>query len=382
MSKQAQRLAALTRKETIQLLRDRRTLMLIIAMPLVELLLFAYAVALTVYHLPMVVMDQSGDPRSRDFVEALVNSQYFDETMCVHSQAEVTAAIDRGDAKVGVIIPPDFASHLDKGDADVLILLDGSEGFSVRSGYGAAALVAQEYALKMVTEKVTRMTSGANADALSAPPIVAATRVLYNPDLRDLWFILPGLIGMIMQTVAVGQAAMTLVREREVGTIEQLLITPARSLELILAKMAPLMILCMLVTGVVLAVGVFWFGVPFQGSLLLYFCLQVLFISSSLGLGLMISAISRTQRQAQQLTMMLMLFSSLLTGLIYPRNSMPIVPQVIGDLIPLTYFIRISRGIMTKGAGLSLVWTDVLALVVYGVVISVLAARSFGKRLD
>ncbi len=187
---------------------------------------------------------------------------------------------------------------------------------------------------------------------------------------------------MIMQTLAVAQAALIVVKEREIGTIEQILATPTRPLELILGKIIPLLVICLLVTAVILGLGVFWFGVPFVGNLWLYFWLSLVFIGSSLGIGLLISTVAKTQRQAQQMSMVIMLFSMLLSGIVYPRSAMPAIPTFIGDLLPLTYFIRISRGIITKGVGLSFVWQDGLVLLGYGVVVVLVASLSFKKRLD
>jgi ABC-2 type transport system permease protein len=378
--KSLQRLTALTRKEITQLLRDRRTLAYLIGVPLIELFLFAYAISLTVYHLPTAIVDQSQDRKSREFIQALVNSTYFDVTLQLASEKEAVRAIDAGQVKVGLVIPPHFATDVDKGAAHVLILLDGSDNFSVASGVSAASAIAQNYALQLTSQTLSHRAVG--SASLAAAPIVTSTRVLYNPDLKDLWFLLPTLAGLIMQTLAVGQSALVVVKEREVGTIEQILVTPTRPLELILAKMIPLVGLCILLIGVILGLGVFWFGVPFQGSLWLYLLLSLLFTVSSLGLGLLVSSLTTTQRQAQQVTSMLLVFSLLLTGVIYPRVAMPLIPQLIGNLLPLTYFIRISRGIMTKGVGLAFFESDVLSLVIYTLVVVIIAGRSFGKRLD
>lgn len=382
MAKSLQRLSALIRKETVQLLRDRRTLVFIIGLPLIELFLFAYAVALTVYHLPTAVVDQSKDSQSREFIQALVDSQYFDRSLSLQSEAEVISAIDQGKVKAGVVIPPDFAADIQRGSANVLILLDGSDSFSVQSGYAAASTVTQNFGLSLTTEKIQHMGAAPLTSQLTAAPITTAARILYNPDLKDLWFILPAIVGMIIQTLAVAQAALMVVREREVGTIEQILATPTRPIELILGKMIPLLVVILLVAGVILGLGVFWFGVPFLGSLWLYFWLALVFIASSLGLGLLISTVAKTQKQAQQFSMLLMMLSMMLSGIVYPRSAMPAVPQFIGDLIPLTYFIRISRGIITKGVGLAFLWQDGLVLGVYGLVVLAVAALTFKKRLD
>ena len=372
-----QRILALFVKESTQLLRDPRTLMMVFGLPLIELFLFGYAVSLTVYHIPTAVVDQSQDADSRNYIQALVNSDYFDITQSLGSEREVMQAIDAGEVKAGIVIPPGFAADLKRGDANVQIVLDGSDSFSVQSGYNAASIISQNYSIHLTTEEISK----AGSQALKMP-IANSIQVLYNPDLRDLWFILPAIIGMILQSLAVVLAALAVVREREAGTLEQILATPIRPLELILGKMTPLLLLCLLMIGIVMGLGVFWFGVPFRGSLTLYLGLSLVFIVSCLGLGLLISTIAKTQKQAQQITQMLMLFSMLLTGLVYPRNAMPLIPQWIGDLIPLTYFIRISRGIVTKGVGLNFVWSDAAVLLFYGLVVVGIAAMNFKNHLD
>jgi ABC-2 type transport system permease protein len=336
-----------------------------------------------VYHLPMAVADQSQDVQSRDFIHALVSSQYFDFTMIAQTEEQIRQAIDAGQVKAGVVIPPDFATRLEQGDANVVILLDGSDSFSVQSGYSAANLVSQSFALQFSTQRTERTGGRAVIVAQAASiPIANHFRVLYNPDFLDLWFVLPAIIGMLLQTAAVSQAALIIVREREVGTIEQILATPTRPLELLIGKMVPLLVLCFLIIGIILALGVFWFGVVFNGSLGLYLLLSLLFITSSLGLGFLISTVAKNQRQAQQASTVLMLFSMLLTGVVYPRNTMPFIPQLIGSLLPLTYFIRISRGVILKGVGMTFLWSDVSALVVYSLVVMVVAALNFKERLD
>jgi len=377
------RLAALSRKEVTQLLRDRRGLFFIFSLPLIQLFLYAYAVNTTVYHIPLAVVDQSHDRKSREFVQALVVSQYFDIKLVAQSEAEVIAAIDRGQVRAGLLIPPNFAKETDRGTTTVLLLLDGSDSASVSSGYSAASLIGQNYGLQLTAEQLQRkgvrtaLTTGA-----SVLPITTATRVLYNPDMIDIWFLLPGLAGLILQTLAIQQAALIIVRERELGTIEPILATPTRPLELVLSKMIPLLILCLLTLGVIVGLGIFWFGVPFQGSLLLYFGLALLFIMSSLGLGLLMSNRAKTQREAQQMALMIMMFSLILGGMIYPRMAMPAIPRYLGNLLPMTYFVRLSRGVFTKGVGMEFVWSDAVALAVYTVIVILVAARNFKKRLD
>ncbi len=371
------RTGAVMRREMIERLRDRRTLALILGIPLIQLLLFAYAVNLTAYNLPTVVADMSLDTRSRSFVDALRTSGYFDIRRYVAAEADVLHALDSGSARAGVVIPPHFAANIERGQAQVLIILDGSDSFSVQSGYSAAVAVAQSFALKLVVQQVNRL-----GGRLQTQPIAASTRVLYNPNRDDLVFVMPGLIAMLLQVLAVNMTAQSIVREYELGTIEQIMVTPVRPLELIVGKLTPNILFVVIDQAMITLLGVFWFGVPFRGNPWLLAGLSFLFVCSGLGLGLLISTVAHTQKEAEQLSALLMLFSQLLTGFIYPRSPMPAVVRAIGNLIPLTYYLRIARGIITKGVGLTFLWSDVLALLVYVIVAMGLAAVTFKKRLD
>ena len=370
-----QRLSALVWKEVLQLLRDRRFLILAISMALLQLFVYSYAASQTVYHLPVAIVDQSKDAGSRQFIQALVNSDYFDVVMDLQNQDQALQAIARGDVKVAVILPPGFDAGMLNGTASVLFLLDGSDSSAVRSAYNAANLVVQNYGLQFVAKKVARAGG-------SGMPIITSSQILYTPDLTSAWFVIPGIIGMILQTMAIEQAALFVVRDRELGMLEQVLATPVRQLELILSKLVPLLVLCLFTLGVSVVLGIFWFGVPFRGNLFLYFWLALLFIASCLGLGLFISTRTNTQFEAEASAMIFMLFGILLSGLFYPRTGMPLIPQLIGDLVPLTYFIRISRGIYTKGVGLEFLWGDALALLIYALLVIFIASKRFKMRLD
>jgi len=383
MQKSFQRLKALIKKEMVQILRDRRTLMLFFLLPLVELFLFGYAVSLTVTHLPTAVVDQSLDTRSQNFIQSLVSSGNFDVKLVLQNEEQVIQAIDAGNVKAGVVIPPDFAEKILLGKGSVLILLDGSDSFSVQSGYNAASSIAQKYSLELTAEKVQGSGSPQASIVSSGQlPITTITRVLYNPDISDLVFIVPGLIAVIMQMIVVTHSALSIVRERELGTLEQLLATPARPLEMVIAKLIPGMLVAALDMVFILGIGIFWFGVPFHGSFALLAVLSILFIISGMGLGLVISAITKSQRQAQQFSGVIQLLTFLLTGFIYSRTSMPLWTQIVGNLMPLTYYIRIIRGIMTKGVSLNYLWTDTLSLLLYASIALIIAAAVSKKRLD
>jgi ABC-2 type transport system permease protein len=381
MRKSWQRLRALTYKETVQMLRDWRTLMLLFALPLIQLFLFVYAVSLTTNHLPTALVDESLDSRSRDFVQALQASGYFDVKLVLQNEEQVIQAIDSGAAKAGVVIAPHLAENVERGQGSVLILLDGSDSFSVQSGYSAASAIAQKYSLDLTAQAMRKAGSASVTSGLQLP-VSVATRVLYNPDMRDLVFVLPGLIALIIQNIIVAHSVLAVVRERESGVLEQLLATPARPIEMIIAKLIPGMLVVAIDLAVILLVGMVGFGVPFQGNAGLFAVLSLLFIISSMGLGLLISTIARNQRQAQQLTAVLNLLSMLLTGFLYPRATMPLWTQIIGNLIPLTYYMRIVRGVITKGVGLTFLWSDALILGSYTVLALVIAAAVSKKRLD
>lgn len=377
MDRSLKRIDALIREEMTRLLRDWRTLIIMLCTPLLALLLLGYAMHLNVERIPTAVADLSLDARSQRLVDAFAVSGSFDITMRVESEDAVLQAIDEGRVLAGLVIPPGLAANVERGQAQVLVIFDGSDTLTVQSGYNAAVSIAQAQSMRLLVEKMDRF--GLRGAGL---PIASSVRVLYNPDMKDLVFLIPGMAAMLLQFMSLNLTAMSVVRERESGTIEQILATPVRPIEFIIGKLVPNILLTVTSLTTVILAGVYWFGVPFRGDVWLFAWLSLLFIISGLGLGLVVSTIAQTQRQAQQITTLLLMLSILITGFIYPRSAMPAPVQFIGGLIPLTYFIRIARGIFSKGIGLALLWSDVLALAIYVVVAMGLAAATFKKRLD
>ncbi|RLC81423.1 MAG: ABC transporter permease [Chloroflexi bacterium] len=375
-----QRIWAVIQKEFIQTMRDRRTLMMLLSMPIIQLLLFGYAVHMSVEHIPTAVADQSRDSASQAYVSAMEASGYFDVVAYVPSQAEVTRAIDEGRVQAGIVIPPDFAAHVEQGDAQALFLVDGSDLFTSQSAYNAATAIADVHATGVLLEKLER--SGQIPQDQSLLPLDALVRILYNPNLTDLWFIIPGMCAMILQTQTIALTTAAVVREREMGTIEQLLVTPILPIELMIGKIVPNIIIALINMLTILALGVFTFHVPFQGSFWLFFWLAFMYVFSGLGLGLLISTISQNQQQAQQMNMALALVGMLLGGFMFPRSAMPAALRLVGNLFPLTYFIPISRGIITKGIGIEFLWGQVVALLIYVFVVMTIASRAFKQGLD
>lgn len=370
------RVGAIVGKELIQIRRDPRTLAMVLALPVMQLILFAYAINTVVDHLPTVVLDQSRTADSRAFVAAFQNSGYFDVREEAWSAAGASAAIDAGRAKVALVIPPDFGDGLLRGEGTLAqLVVDGSDPNTAQTALFAAGMVAQSRGLA---------PGGAGADAPrggGGASVELRPVVLYNPSMLSVNFMIPGLIGLILQFQTLILTAFAVVRERERGTLEQLVVTPIRPWELMLGKIIPYTAIAFLAVGAALAVGRFWFGVEIAGSVPLLAVLCLLFLLSSLGIGLLISTVSETQAQAMQVAMFVMLPSLLLSGFLFPREGMPWPVQQLGLLIPLTYFLQILRGVILKGVGLDVLWPQVVPLAVFGVAVFALSASRFRKRL-
>jgi ABC-2 type transport system permease protein len=371
---------AIIQKEFIQTWRDRRTLGIQLAIPIMQLFILGYAIRMNVRHIPTVVADQSLDAASRDYVDAMVASGYFDVVAYVSNEAAVIQAIDDGEAQAGIVIPPDFAARVTRNDAQVLLLVDGSDLFTSQTAYNSLSAIAQTHSTEVMVTQARR--SGGLTAEQSLIPLDVRIRILYNPDLKDLWFLIPGMVATILQTQSIALTAAAVVREREMGTIEQLLVTPILPGELMLGKVAPNLVIAFVNMLTIIALGVFWFGVPFQGSFGLFCWLAFMYVFSGLGLGLLVSTISQNQKQAQQWSFLMMLLGLVLGGFIFPRYLMPPAIRIIGNLFPLTYFIPIARGIVTKGIGIEFLWEQVVALLAYIVVILFVAIRAFRQRLD
>ena len=374
------RIWAVIQKEFIQTFRDRRTLRIQLSLPVIQLFLFGYAITMNVSHVPTIIADQSMDTASRSFVDALTASNYFDVIATTQSQAGVSQAIDEGRAQAGVVIPPNFQAHVATNDAQALIVVDGSDLFTSQSAYNAATVIAQTHAIQITLQRMQR--TGQVQDDQSFLPLDTRLRILYNPDLKDLWFLVPGIIATLLQMQAVTLTAAAVVREREMGTIEQLLVTPILPGELLIGKIAPNLVIAMVNMLTILGLGILWFRVPFMGNFWLFSLVALLYVFSGLGLGLLISTVSQNQRQVQQLNGMIMLVGLIISGFVFPRSAMPVAIQWASNLFPLTHFIPIARGIMTKGIGMEYLTHDVLSLGIYVVVIMALAIGAFRQRLD
>ncbi len=372
------RLLSVIRKEFIQIFRDPRTMMLILVMPILQLFLLGYAATTDVKNVPLAVWDQNRTPQSRALLDAFRSADYFRISFMVGSEAEYRSLIENGDARAVLIIPPDYDRRLLQADAQVLIVLDGSDATVGSTALSAARLIGQSYAVRILTEQAAL----AGRDAAFHPPLEVSTQVWYNPDLISAYFMIPGVLGMILSFITAMLTATAVVRERERGTIEQLIVTPIRSWELIVGKLLPYVALAFVDVIEVLIIGHFWFKVPIRGDLGLILLLSSLFIISSLGIGLFASTIANTQQEAMITVMVTMLPSIFLSGFFFPLDAMPKFLQIVSHAIPLRYYLVIIRSLLLKGVGVEALWSEIVALIIFAVVIMGAAALRFRKRLD
>lgn len=372
------RLMSIIRKEFIQIGRDMRTLVMILVIPIMQLFLLGYSATSDVRNIPLAVLDQSRSPESRALLDSYRAADYFVIAYSVESEAEIESLIAGGDARAAVIIPPDYADRLADGNAQVAFILDGSDPTSASTALSAAQLISQSHSTGLLTERIAR--TGMNLKV--QPPVQVHTTVWYNPDMVSAYFTIPGVIGMILYAIAAILTATSVVRERERGTIEQLIVTPIRPWELIVGKLMPYVILGFFNTIEVLAFGHWWFGVPIRGDLGLILLSSGIFLVTGLGIGLFSSTIANTQQEAMLTVWMTLLPSIFLSGFFFPLEAMPAFLQWLSYLMPLRYFLVIIRSLLLKGVGLATIQVEFLLMSLFAVAIMTAAALRFRKRLD
>ncbi len=373
------RLFSLIRKEFIQIRRDPRTLALTFLLPVVQLFLLGYAATNDVRNVPLAVFDQDKSAASRALQDAYRSADYFQIAYDVQSESEIVRLIESGAVRAGMIIPPDYEQVIARGQtAQVAFFIDGSDPTVAGTALSVATFVGQAQATEITVERLAaRGMAGAIQPAVEVRP-----QVWYNPDLVSSYYMIPALVGMILQFLGTMLTATAIVREREFGTIEQLIVTPIRSAELVIGKVLPYVLIAFIDMMVVLAAGVAVFGIPINGSLSLLLALSALFILTTLGLGIFISTLANTQQEAMLMTWFTLLPAVFLSGFLFPLAAMPKFLQAISYIIPLRYYLIIARSIILKGAGLEAIQPEFIALIIFAVVILTAAATRFHKRLD
>ncbi len=368
------RILAVTLKEFRHIQRDPRSLAVMFLIPVVQLILLGYAATTDVKYLAIGVVDHDRTPQSRALLNAYQASNYFTIRAYLPNERALRFEVDRGALRGGIIIPAGYGHDLEKtGRAQVAFVVDGSDPTIAQTAFSAAQAVGQAQSVKLVQERL-------HVDPKRQPNIDVRVRVWYNPEMRSQDFMIPGLIGTVLTLMTMMMTALAIVREREWGTIEQLVVTPIQPLELIIGKVIPYVAVAFWDLLEILVIGVFWFDVPVRGSVPLLLELSAIYVLASLALGLLISTIAQTQQEAMFLSYFLFLPFIFLSGFFFPIDAMPKALQIVSIFVPLKYVLIIVRGIILKGVGLPELHEAAIAITIFALALIVIAASRFRKR--
>ena len=371
-----ERLKSLIIKEFIQLMRDRITLAIVVFMPLAQLLIFGFAINTDIKHLRTVIFDQSRTQESREMINSLSSSNYFDVVEFAASMKEVNKRVEEGAAKVGIVFPPDYASRIKGGrQTSVQVIIDATDNLSASSALAAAQTIGLLKSQEILAEKFARLGVKVPGQAIDM-----RIRLWYNPDFITSWYIVPGIMGLLLTITLIPMMAMAIVRENEQGTLEQLLVTPMRIEELLLSKIIPYIVVGYVQVFISIVVGIFVFDMPFLGSMPLFYALTFFYVVANLALGIMISCFAQNQTQAIQMSVFIILPYVLLSGFVFPLEAIPTGFRYLGECFPITYYISLTRQIILKGGGMEYVWKDTLALAVYIAIMFTAAVQMFRRR--
>ena len=373
-----QRILRLIKKEFLQTFRDKRLLRMLVMASIIQLFVFGYGVSTDVNRITTAVLDEDQTATSRAFTDRFIRSGYFVYTRAVTHPDEINHLLDTGTVQMVLRIPRGFTEDMSQGrTAEVQTILDGSDSMTAGIIAGYVSGVVREYSEHVRAERFERVKGATTR----VPNIEGRVRVWYNPELKSVNFMVPGVLCMILLIVTMMMTSLAIVKEKEIGTLEQLVVTPLTPHELMIGKTVPFLLIGLVDMAIVLTVAVLWFHITLAGSVVLLFALTILFLLTNLGLGLFVSTISKTQQEATMTSFFLLLPSMLLSGFMFPIENMPQVVQWITYVIPMRYFLEIIRGIFLKGSGIDLLWPQVLVLAVFAIGILTVSAARFQKRL-
>jgi ABC-2 type transport system permease protein len=381
-----ERIRVIIRKELIQALREPRMRMLLFVPPMIQLLVFGFAVNMDVDHVRIAWEDMDRTPLSRELRASFEGSGRFDVVAQPGNEEEVQTVLDHGEAQAVVRVLPEFERDVRRGKpTEVQVLVDGTDSntASLVSEYAGSVIAGFSNSVMGLQQNVRVLTrSPGGPPSTAVPQVVPRTRVWFNPDLHSRNYFVPGVVANIVMMITLMLTAMAIVREKEIGTMEQLMVTPVRPIELMLGKTLPFAVVGLLEVALISTAALLIFHIPFRGSVLLLFACSVLFLMTSLGAGLFLSTISHTQQQAMMMNFFFSTPAFMLSGFAFPIRNMPVVVQWLTYLNPLRYFMEIVRGLFLKGAGIAVLWPQMAALAVYGTAVLVLSALRFHKSLD
>jgi len=372
------RFLAVAKKEMVQVLRDSRSLIIVLIMPIVLVLLFGYGVNLDLKHLPIYVYDRDGSQQSQDLLKRFQASDYLEIARVVNNYPDLTRAIDDGRAKMGVVIPWDFSQRLSDGrPAQVQALVDGTDDNTANVLIGYAQAVIQGYSSDIQLDWLR------NRGQIPQPaPVIVETRTWYNEDLESSAFIVPGVLALVMSVIGAFLTSLTIAREWERGTMEQLISTPVTPLEIMLGKLVPYFAIGMIDVIVCALIALYWFHVPFRGSFLTLLVSSAMFMIVVLSMGFFLSVIAKNQLAASQLALLTTFLPAfLLSGFLYSIEQMPVVLQWITRILPARYYVSVLKKIFLKGSPAALLYADLVPLAIFAFVLALLATHSFHKRL-
>lgn len=367
-------------KEFIQVYRDKRTRFVLIVPPLVQMMVFGYAATYEIHNVPLAVLDLDNSQESRELISRFQSSPYFEVSAWLSDERQLATLIDRGQVTLALHIHPGFAQRLRKGQtAPAQVIVDGTNSNTALIALGYVSQITARFAEDYQRDRLQRL---APLLAAQAPRVELERRPWFNADLKSQWFFIPGIIGSLTLIMVVLLTAFAIVREREIGTLEQIMVTPIRPVEFILGKTLPFFLIGLADVALVAIVGTLWFQIPFRGSVAVLLFGTVLFLLSMLGVGLLISTISATQQQAMVSAFFFNMPAITFSGFGFPISSMPEALQKLSYLDPLRYFLVVLRGVYLKGVGLEVLWPQLLAMVAIGVTLLTISVFRFHKSLD
>ena len=372
------RFLAMARKEVVQILRDTRSLIIVVIMPVILVLLFGYGVNLDQKHLPIYVWDREGSQESQDLLKRFQASDYFEVISVVSSYPELLRAIDDGRIRMALVIPWNFSQAVhDGGGTAVQALVDATDDNTANVAMGYAQAIVQGYSSQVQLEWLQQ-----RGQAAQPPPLRVETRTWYNEDLESSAFIIPGVLALVMSVIGAFLTSLTIAREWERGTMEQLVSTPVTPLEIMLGKLAPYFLIGMFDVVICALLALYWFHVPFRGSFVALLISSALFMVVVLALGFFISVVAKNQLAASQMALLATFLPAfLLSGFLYAIEQMPVILQWITRILPARYYVSLLKKIFLKGTATSLLYADLIPLTIFALVLTVLATRSFHKRL-
>ncbi len=375
------------RKEFLQLKRDRKMLPMVFMAPVLQLVLLGYAANLDVSRVPLMLVDLDHTPASQRLVDRFTSSHWFSLVGAEDSVAAVEPRLVDGGAQMALVVGRGYGEAVAAGRSpEVQLIVDGSDSASAAIGLGYASQIVSGESARLVRARLARFrrqSREAGAPPLAVGQVELVPRVWYNPDLRSRWFYVPAVLAMVLLILTMVLSSMGVVREKEIGTMEQLIVTPVRPWQLIVGKLFPFAVIGLVDTLLVSAIAVLWFGVPLEGSLVVLVGLTMLFLLNTLGLGLLVSTLVSNQQQAMMTSAFLLMAPMIyLSGLLFPIENMPRALQLFTYVIPLRYYAVILRGVFLRGSGLATLWPQAAALAAFGVSFLTLAALRFQKRLD